>query len=94
MKENVKIGQDNEEIEIIIPEKFFNFLENKKISVSEEEKEEIIKEYGIKVEDKYLYIDYDKIVEKIFEYMKNDEGNSNDEDFMKNIKSMDIEGFD
>jgi hypothetical protein len=94
LKENVKIGQDNEEIEIIIPEKFFNFLENKKISVSEEEKEEIIKEYGIKVEDKYLYIDYDKIVEKIFEYMKNDEGNSNDEDFMKNIKSMDIEGFD
>ncbi len=94
LKENVKIGQDNEEIEIIIPEKFFNFLENKKISVNEEEKEEIIKEYGIKVEDKYLYIDYDKIVEKIFEYMKNDEGNSNDEDFMKNIKSMDIEGFD
>ena len=94
LKELVKIGEDSEEIEVIIPEKFFDFLEKKKISVTEEEKDEIIKQNGIKVEDKYLYIDYDKIVEKIFDYMKNDEGNSNDEDFMKNIKSMDIEGFD
>ena len=94
LKELVKIGEDSEEIEVIIPEKFFDFLEKKKISVNEEEKEEIIKQNGIKVEDKYLYIDYDKIVEKIFDYMKTDEGNSNDEAFMKNIKSMDIEGVD
>ena len=94
LKEMVKIGEDNNQSEVIDPEKFFNFLEKKNISVTDEEKKEIIKEYGIKIEDKYQYIDYDKIVEKIFDYMKNDEGNSNDEDFMKNIKSMDIEGFD
>ena len=31
---------------------------------------------------------------KLFEYMKNDDGISNDEDFMKNIKSLDIDGID
>ena len=94
LKELVKIGEDNNQYEVIDPEKFFNFLEKKNISATDEEKNEIIKEYGIKIEDKYQYIDYDKIVEKIFDYMKNDEGISNDEDFMKNIKSMEIEGFD
>ena len=94
LKEFVKIGNDNNQTEVINPEKFFDFLVKKNISLSEEEKNEMIKEYGIKIGDKYLYIDYDKIVEKVFEYMKNDEGNFNDEDFMKNIKSMDIEGFD
>ena len=94
LKESVKIGEGNQEIEVIIPDKFFDFLEKKKITLTKEEKDEIIKEYGIKVEDKYLYVDYDKIVERVFEFMKNDEGISNDEDFMKNIKSLDIEGFD
>ena len=69
-------------------------MEEKKISVSEDEKNGIIKEYGIKIDDINLLIDHDKLVEKLFENLKNDEGNSNDEDFMKNIKNYDIEGMD
>ena len=38
-----------------------------------EEKKDIIKNYGIEGENNSLYIDYDKIVERVFEYMKNDE---------------------
>ena len=39
LKETIKIGDDdNRSLEIINPEKFFNFLENKKISIKEEEK--------------------------------------------------------
>ena len=93
LKESMKLGE-NKTIEVINPEKFYNFLTNKNISLSEEEKEQMIKEYGIIIENQSSFIDYDKIVEKIFDYMKKDEGNSNDEDFMKNIKNMDIEGMD
>ena len=94
LKELVKIGEDNDNsIEVINSENFFNFLNNKNVALSEEEKSEIIKKYGTKLEDKFV-LDYEKIVGKIFEYMKNDEENSYDEDFMKNIKNMDIEGMD
>ena len=93
MKETLEL-EENKTIEVINPEKFFNFLENKNLTLTEEEKEQIITEYGTIIEEEGSYINYDKIVEKIFYYMKNDEGNSNDEDFMKNIKSMDIEGMD
>ena len=93
LKETLEL-EENKTIEVINPEKFFNFLENKNLTLTEEEKEQIIKEYGTIIEEEGSYINYDKIVEKIFYYMKNDEGNSNDEDFMKNIKSMDIEGMD
>ena len=94
LKESIKIGENDNLTEVIDPEKFFNFLKEKNITLCEEEKEEIINQNGIKIEDKYVYIDYEKIIEKIFDYMKNDEGISNDEDFMKNIKSMEIEGMD
>ena len=40
------------------------------------------------------YIDFDKFAEKLFELIKNDDAASNGEDFMKNIKSMEIEGID
>ena len=86
--------KDNNAINVINPQKLFNFMEEKKISVSEDEKNGIIKEYGIKIDDINLLIDHDKLVEKLFENLKNDEGNSNDEDFMKNIKNYDIEGMD
>ena len=86
--------KDNNAINVINPQKLFNFLEEKKISVSEDEKNGIMKEYGIKIDDINLVIDHDKLVEKLFENLKNDEGNSNDEDFMKNIKNYDIEGMD
>ena len=86
--------KDNNSINVINPQKLFKFLEEKKISMSEDEKNGIIKEYGIKIDDNNLFIDHDKLVEKLFENLKNDEGNSNDEDFMKNIKNYDIEGID
>ena len=86
--------KDNNSINVINPQKLFDFLEEKKISISEDEKNGIIKEYGIKIDDNNLFIDHDKLVEKLFENLKNDEGNSNDEDFMKNIKNYDIEGID
>lgn len=86
--------RDNNSINVINPQKLFNFFEEKKIFLSEEEKNGIIKEYGIKIGGNNLFIDHDKLVEKLFENLKNDEGNSNDEDFMKNIKNYDIEGMD
>jgi len=86
--------KDNNSINVINPQKLFKFLGEKKISISEDEKNGIIKEYGIKIDDNSLFIDHDKLVEKLFENLKNDEGNSNDEDFMKNIKNYDIEGID
>ena len=86
--------KDNNSINVINPRKLFKFLEEKKLSVSEDEKNGIIREYGIKIDDNNLFIDHDKLVEKLFENLKNDEGNSNDEDFMKNIKNYDIEGMD
>ena len=94
LKELVKIGEDNDNsIEVINSENFFNFLNNKNVALSEEEQSQIIKKYRTKLENKFV-LDYEKIVGKIFEYMKNDEENSYDEDFMKNIKNMDIEGMD
>ena len=83
-------------INVINPEKLFKFLEEKNIQVNEEEKEEIINKYGIENNEVYTvqYIDFDKFAEKLFELIKNDDAASNGEDFMKNIKSMEIEGID
>ena len=74
----------------------FEFIEEKNIQINDKEKEEIINKYGIEIDEKdnEKYIDHDKLYEKLFEYMKNDDGISNDEDFMKNIKSLDIDGID
>ena len=94
LKEIINIGENNNSINVINPENLFNFLKEKNLSLSKGEKDYIIRIYGIKIEDKNIYIDHDKLVDKIFEYIKTDEGNSNDEDFMKNIKSIDIEGID
>jgi len=94
LKEEIK--DDDNTLNAINPEKLFKFLEEKKIEVNEEEKEEIIKKYGLENNERYTveYIDYDKFADKLFECMKSDDGISNDEDFMKNIKSLDIEGID
>ena len=94
LKEEIK--DENNTINAINPEKLFKFLQEKKIEINEEEREEIIKKYGIENYEKNneRYIDFDKFNEKLFECMKNDDGLSNDEDFMKNIKSLDIEGID
>ena len=94
LKELIKIGEGNKSIEVINVDNFCIFLENKNIHMKEEEKKEIIQKYGIEGDNNNLYLDYDKIVETVFDFMKNDDENSHDEDFMKNIKSMDIEGMD
>ena len=95
LKEIINIGEENNSIEVINSAKFFEFLKNRNFTLSEEEKDQIIKQYGIKIEGEGKYIfEYDKIVDKIFEYMKNDDENLYDEDFLKNIKNMDIEGMD
>ena len=94
LKELIKIGEENKSIEVINVDNFCKFLENKNIHMKEEEKKEIIQKYGIEGDNNNLYLDYDKIVETVFDFMKNDDENSHDEDFMKNIKSMDIEGMD
>ena len=39
------------------------------------------------------YINHDKFAEKLFELMKNDDNNY-DEDFMKNIQNLEVDGFD
>lgn len=94
LKEEMK--DENNTINAINPEKLFKFLEEKKIEINEEEKEEIIKKYGLENNKRndVQYLDYDKFADKLFECMKSDDGISNDEDFMKNIKSLDIEGID
>ena len=70
LKELVKIGEDNDNsFEVINSENFFNFLNNKNVALSEEEKNQIIKKYGTKLEDKFV-LDYEKIVGKIFEYIE------------------------
>ena len=94
LKEEMK--DENNTFNAINPEKLFKFLEEKKIEINEEEKEEIIKKYGLENNKRndVQYLDYDKFADKLFECMKSDDGISNDEDFMKNIKSLDIEGID
>ena len=79
-----------------MPINFLNLFKKKKIEINEKGKEEIIKRYGIENNEMYneKYIDHDKLAEKLFELMKNDDGISNDEDFMKNIKSLEIDGID
>ena len=71
-------------------------MEEKKIQINDLEKEEIINKYGIKNNEinTIQYIDFDKFTEKLFELIKNDDITSNGEDFMKNIKSMEIDGID
>ena len=71
-------------------------MEEKKIQINDLEKEEIINKYGIKNKEinTVQYIDFDKFTEKLFELIKNDDKTSNGEDFMKNIKSMEIDGID
>ena len=83
-------------INVINPEKLFKFLEEKKIQINDLEKEEIINKYGIENNEinTVQYIDFDKFTEKLFELIKNDDITSNGEDFMKNIKSMEIDGID
>ena len=88
LKELIIIGEDNNKYEVIDPDKFFNFLERKNIPITDKEKNEIIKEFGMKIEDEYQYFNYDKIEEKIYYYSKNYKGDFNDEDSMKNIKNM------
>ena len=94
LKEDIK--DENTTINAINPEKLFKFLEEKQIEINEEEKEEIIKKYRLENKSRNMeqFIDYDKFSEKLFECIKSDDGISNDEDFMKNIKSLDIEGID
>ena len=94
LKEEIK--NENNIINVINPEKLFKFMEEKNIQINENEKEEIIKRYCIENNERNIkpLIDFDKFSEKLFEYIKIDDGISNDEDFMKNIKSMDIEGID
>ena len=91
-----EINEDNNTINVINPEKLFKFIDEKKIQINEIEKEEIIKKYRLEnsKRNSEQFIDYDKFSDKLFEYMKLDDGISNDEDFMKNIKSMDIDGID
>ena len=94
LKEELK--EENKIINVINSDKLFEFIQEKKIEINEKEKEEIIKKYGIENNDLYneKYIDHDKFTEKLFELMKNDDGISNDDDFMKNIKSLEIDGID
>ena len=55
-------------------ESLLNSLKTKLAYLSSiEEKKDIIKNYGIERENNSLYIDYDKIFENVFEYIKNDE---------------------
>ena len=73
LKELIIIGEDNNiRYEVIDPIQFFNFLEIKNIPITDKEKNEIKKEYGIKIGDDYQYLDYDKIEEKIFDHIKDD----------------------
>ena len=90
------LKEEKNSINVINAEKLFEFIEEKNIQINDKEKEEIINKYGIEIDEKdnEKYIDHDKLSEKLFEYMKNDDGISNDEDFMKNIKSLDIDGID
>ena len=94
LKEELK--EEKKIINVISADKLFEFIQEKKIEINEKEKKEIIKKYGIENYEIYneKYIDHDKFTEKLFELMKNDDGISNDDDFMKNIKSLEIDGID
>ena len=91
-----EITQENKIIEVINPEKLFNFMKEKKIEINEKEKEEITNIFCSRIngDNNLKYIDHDKFAEKLFELMKNDIDNNNDEDFMKNIQNLEVEGFD
>lgn len=94
LKEIIK--EENNNIIGINSNKLFHFMEEKNIQINEKEKEEIINKYKIvnKEKNNEEFIDFNLFTEKLFEYMKNDDGISNDDDFMKNIKSLDIDGID
>ena len=85
LKETIKDNINNN-INAINSNKLFKFMEEKNIQMNEKEKEEIIKKYKVINEERNdeEYINFDKFSEKLFEYMKNDDGISNDEDFLKN----------
>ena len=91
-----EITEENKTIEVINPEKLFNFMQEKKIEISDKEKEEIINKYCLENvgENNLRYIDLDKLAGRLFELMKKDDNINNDEDFMKNIQNLEIEGFD
>ena len=91
-----EITQDDKNINVINPEKLFNYMIEKKIEIDEKEKEEIINKYAIKndINDIGRYIEHDKFAEKLFELMKNDDNINSDEDFLINIKSLEIDGID
>ncbi len=90
-----EITQENKIIEVINPEKLFNFMQEKKIQISEKEKEEITNKFCSEINgnNNLKYINHDKFAEKLFELMKNDDNNY-DEDFMKNIQNLEVDGFD
>ena len=90
-----EITQENKIIEVVNPEKLFNFMQEKKIQISEKEKEEITNKFCSEINgnNNLKYINHDKFAEKLFELMKNDDNNY-DEDFMKNIQNLEVDGFD
>ena len=98
IKEEIEDNDDkNKKIDVINSEKLFEFLNNKNIIVNDDEKNGIIKKYKI-MEDKnnnIFYLDFNKIVEKLFELIqKNDDNMDDNDDFMQKIKNIDIDGLD
>ena len=89
------INGKEQNMNVINSEKLFKFLENQEILINDEEKKELINQLKIKVDNNSSsFFDFDKVIEKIFEFIKNDRENTNDSDFMKNIKRIEIEGVD
>ena len=70
-------------------------MQEKKIQISENEKDEITNKFCSEINgnNNLKYINHDKFAEKLFELMKNDDNNY-DEDFMKNIQNLEVDGFD
>ena len=89
------INGKEQNLNVINSEKLFSFLENQEIFINDEEKKELINQLKIEVDNNSSsFFDFDKVIEKIFEFIKNDRENTNDSDFMKNIKRIEIEGVD
>ena len=91
LKENKNIN--GKDYEIINVQKLKEFLDTKKIELTEEDINNLKKEYGIKlenIEDTNLdeYINNENFVQKLLNIIQNE--SDNDDNFMENIPKMDF----